>query len=57
VPAVVPVTAVKAGKPALLLALAGTGRGMWGKNSRKVIARLRDEWNRWTQPRSLRVLA
>jgi antitoxin (DNA-binding transcriptional repressor) of toxin-antitoxin stability system len=46
VAAVVPVTAVKAGKPAALQALAGTGRGMWGKNSTKAIARLRDEWNR-----------
>ena len=46
VAAVVPVTAVKAGKPASLQALAGTGRGMWGKNSTNAIARLRDEWNR-----------
>jgi prevent-host-death family protein len=46
VAAVVPATAVKPGKPASLQALVGTGRGLWGKDSSKTIARLRDEWNR-----------
>lgn len=46
VAAVVPATAVKAGKPASLQALAGTGRGMWGKDSKATIAKLRDEWSR-----------
>lgn len=46
VAAVVPATAVKPGKPASLQALAGTGRGLWGRDSSKTIARLRDEWNR-----------
>ena len=46
VAAVVPATAVKVRKPSSLLALAGTGKGMWGKDSIKTIARLRDEWNR-----------
>lgn len=26
--------------------IAGTGKGLWGKNSRRTIAKLRDEWNR-----------
>lgn len=46
VAAVVPATAVKVRKPSSLLALAGTGKGMWGKDSVKAIARLRDEWSR-----------
>ncbi|MBS0556753.1 MAG: type II toxin-antitoxin system prevent-host-death family antitoxin [Proteobacteria bacterium] len=46
VAAVVPVTSLKQVKPASLLALAGTGRGLWGKDSRKAIDRLRDEWKR-----------
>jgi prevent-host-death family protein len=29
-----------------LLPLAGSGRGLWGKDSRKTISRLRDEWSR-----------
>jgi len=29
-----------------LLALKGTGRGLWGKNSSQTIRALRDEWNR-----------
>jgi prevent-host-death family protein len=46
VAAVVPAASVKAGKPASLQVLAGTGRGMWGTSSAKTIAKLRDEWNR-----------
>ncbi len=29
-----------------LLPLAGSGRGLWGKDSVKTLRRLRDEWNR-----------
>jgi prevent-host-death family protein len=29
-----------------LLPLSGSGRGLWGKASRKTIGKLRDEWNR-----------
>ena len=46
VAAVVPATEVRQGKPASLQALAGSGRGMWGKDSRKLINKLREEWNR-----------
>lgn len=44
--AVVPATAIRTAKPASLLALAGSGRRLWGEDSRKAIADLRDEWNR-----------
>lgn len=46
VAAVVPPTEARQNKPASLLALAGSGKGLWGKDSRKVIKKLRDEWNR-----------
>lgn len=46
VAAVVPAGSVKQAKPVSLQSLAGTGRGLWGTDSRKVIARLRDEWSR-----------
>lgn len=46
VAAVVPAAELPQRKPASLQALAGTGRGMWGKTSTQTIARLRDEWNR-----------
>jgi prevent-host-death family protein len=29
-----------------LLPLAGSGRGMWGKDSTRTLRRVRDEWNR-----------
>ena len=29
-----------------LLPLAGTGRGLWGKDSTRTIRKLRDEWDR-----------
>jgi prevent-host-death family protein len=44
VAAVVPASSVKARKPSSLLMLSGTGKGMWGKDSVRTIARLRDEW-------------
>jgi len=46
VAAVVPASAVKQRVPVSLLALAGTGRGMWGQGSARTIARIRDEWSR-----------
>ncbi len=46
VAAVVPAAAVKRRKPVSLLALAGTGRGLWGRGSARSIGKLRDEWNR-----------
>ena len=46
VAAVVPAAQVRQSKPASLLSLAGTGRGLWGKDSRKTVSKLRDEWNR-----------
>ncbi|AMS31449.1 MAG: type II toxin-antitoxin system Phd/YefM family antitoxin [Betaproteobacteria bacterium] len=46
VAAVVPAAAARQNKPASLLLLAGSGKGMWGKNSAQVIDKLRDEWDR-----------
>lgn len=46
VAAVVPVGSVKPASPVSLQSLAGTGRGLWGANSGRTIAELRDEWNR-----------
>jgi prevent-host-death family protein len=45
--ALVPIQSYNA--PALqqsLLPLAGTGRGLWGRNSTKTLRKIRDEWNR-----------
>jgi prevent-host-death family protein len=44
--AVVPAAAIRSARPASLLALAGSGRSLWGADSRKTIADLRDEWTR-----------
>lgn len=42
---VVPVGSVTRGKPRLpFLSLAGSGRGLWGRDSQKAVNRLRDEW-------------
>lgn len=42
---VVPVGDAASGKPRIsLLSLAGTGRGLWGRDARKTVKRLRDEW-------------
>lgn len=46
VAAVVPAASVKPVKQVSLQSLAGSGRGLWGTDSRKLIAKLRDEWNR-----------
>lgn len=46
VAAVVPAVSVTPLKPRSLMALAGSGRGLWGKRSAQTIARLRDQWRR-----------
>ena len=47
VAAVVPVAALAAGsRQQPLLPLKGTGRGLWGKDSRRTVGKLRDEWGR-----------
>ncbi|MBS0212896.1 MAG: type II toxin-antitoxin system prevent-host-death family antitoxin [Proteobacteria bacterium] len=46
VAAVVPVSAVQRRSAVSLLDLAGTGRGMWGHDVSRSIAKQRDEWNR-----------
>jgi prevent-host-death family protein len=33
-------------RQASLLALAGSGKGLWGRDSRQSLRRMRDEWNR-----------
>lgn len=43
--AVVPAAAARQNKPASLLQLAGSGKGMWGKSSAHAIDKLRDEWD------------
>jgi prevent-host-death family protein len=45
--AVVPAAAAMAAMAQLpITAFAGTGKGLWGKNSTKAVAKLRDEWDR-----------
>ena len=44
--AIVPADAVTREPQATLLALAGSGKGLWGVDSTLAIAELRDEWNR-----------
>jgi len=44
--AVVPAAAIRHAKPVSLLALAGSGRKLWGKASSEAIGALRDEWTR-----------
>jgi prevent-host-death family protein len=47
VAALVPIGEYSALAPqAPLLSLRGSGRGLWGKDSARTIARLRDEWSR-----------
>jgi prevent-host-death family protein len=42
---VAPIGSTRDTRPRLsFLSLAGTGRGLWGSNSRKTLKRLRDEW-------------
>jgi antitoxin (DNA-binding transcriptional repressor) of toxin-antitoxin stability system len=44
--AVVPVKAARSSRAASLLSLAGTGKGMWGRDSARSVSRLRGEWTR-----------
>jgi prevent-host-death family protein len=45
--AIVPADRVATMRPQKpLTALAGSGKGLWGRNSTKTLRRLRDEWNR-----------
>jgi len=47
VAALVPIAEHRPGqKQETLLPLAGSGRGMWGRNSARTLRRLRDEWDR-----------
>lgn len=46
VAAVVPASTIVLQRPVSLLALAGTGKRLWGNRSADAIAALRDEWNR-----------
>jgi prevent-host-death family protein len=44
--AIVPVDEVSTGKArGSLLALAGTGRGLWGRHSAATVKKMRDEWS------------
>ena len=45
--AIVPVERARsAPRQKSLLALAGSGKGLWGRNSTKTLRKLRDEWER-----------
>lgn len=44
--AIVPLDGVRQARPRSLLALAGTGKGLWGKDSSGAVRRMRDEWSR-----------
>ncbi len=47
VAALVPLDAYSApGRQQPLVSVAGSGRGLWGKNSTRTVRDLRDEWNR-----------
>ena len=47
VAAIVPVDRLKGvGRQISPLSLAGSGKGLWGRDSRKTLRRLRDEWDR-----------
>jgi prevent-host-death family protein len=47
VAALVPIEEYRAAAPQEpLTAVAGTGRGLWGKGSTRTLRRLRDEWSR-----------
>ena len=46
VAAIVPASAATRVRPISLMSLAGSGKGLWGPDSAKTLARLRDEWTR-----------
>ena len=43
--ALVPVKGVAGSRQKALTTLAGSGKGMWGRNSTSTVRRLRDEWS------------
>jgi prevent-host-death family protein len=45
VAALVPVQEAAVSKQKSLVSLAGSGKGLWGKDSRAILRRLREEWN------------
>ena len=46
VAAIVPPAAAAAPRQLSLSSLAGSGRGLWGRDSRRAVRRMRDEWSR-----------
>ncbi len=44
--ALVPVKSVTSTRQKALTALAGSGKGMWGRDSTRTVRRLREEWSR-----------
>lgn len=44
--ALVPVESVTGTRQKALTALAGSGKGMWGRDSTRTLRRLREEWSR-----------
>jgi prevent-host-death family protein len=47
VAALMPIDSLQAGiRQQPLLPVAGSGRGLWGKSSRRTLSKLRDEWSR-----------
>ena len=44
--AIVPIGRAAGQRQKSLLSLAGTGKGLWGRASSKMLSRLRDEWSR-----------
>jgi len=46
VAAIVPASAAIRVRPISLMSLAGSGKGLWGPDSAKTVARMRDEWTR-----------
>jgi antitoxin (DNA-binding transcriptional repressor) of toxin-antitoxin stability system len=46
VAAIVPAGDAAKVRPISLMSLAGTGKGLWGTDSTRTVARMRDEWTR-----------
>ncbi len=47
VAALMPIDSLKTGaRQQSLLPVAGSGRGLWGRSSKRTLGRLRDEWSR-----------
>jgi prevent-host-death family protein len=43
--ALVPIAGAAGNRQKALVPLAGSGKGLWGRNSAATVRRLRDEWN------------